>query len=102
MRNGKWRFGCAEAVEDETSLWKGEEKWGEIPGYGFTRMNTDKFFSLLLVGSLLSYASTLRKQKADRSRAPFLGRSLSRALPRAAPNFYDLEGSLGKIELLLT
>jgi hypothetical protein len=25
MRNGKWTFSCAETVEDETSLWKGEE-----------------------------------------------------------------------------
>jgi hypothetical protein len=95
MRNGKWRFSCAEAVEDETSLWKGEEKWEEIPGYGFARMNTDKFFSLLLVGSLLSYASTLTETEGrpEPCAIPW-PESVARALPRAAPNFYDLEGSL--------
>jgi hypothetical protein len=36
--------GCAETVEDETSLWKGKEKREEIPGHGFIRRNADNFF----------------------------------------------------------
>lgn len=53
MRNGKLVFACAETVEDETSLWKGKEKWEEIPDHGFTRMSTYKSFSAFARGLIV-------------------------------------------------
>ena len=54
-RNGKLMFGCAEAVEDETSLWKEKENAEKIRATDFT----DKSLSLIYH----------RKQKHSRSRA---------------------------------
>jgi hypothetical protein len=51
MRNGKWRFSCAEAVEDETSLWKGEEKAVKIPGRGFAPMTRIDLFHPRILSS---------------------------------------------------
>jgi hypothetical protein len=44
MRNGKLMLACAEAVEDETSLWKEKEKAEKIPGHGFTRIDPKSLY----------------------------------------------------------
>ena len=70
-RNRKLMRSCAETVEDETSLWKGEEKTKKIRGHGFSRINTDNLF-ISLSGGPTATCLYGRKQKARPKSCPLI------------------------------
>ena len=99
-RNGKLILSCAEAVEDESSLWKGKEKVEEIPGHGFTRMSTDKSFRFCSRHCSLRFYGTGTDSLGVVPQ--ILGWSLSRAPPGPPPTSATSKEALSKIGLLLT
>jgi hypothetical protein len=101
MRNGKLMLACAEAVEDETSLWKGKEKWEEIPDNGFTRMSTDKSFSAFARGliAFLRFHGTETESRPELRPQSLAG--VCRARPQGRPNSCNLEGCPPKDRIAL-
>jgi hypothetical protein len=68
-RNRKLMLSCAEAVEEETCLWKGKEKAERIPGHGFTRINLFLFCPQTLRPSSFFY---LEENKGTTEAVPFI------------------------------